>query len=72
MLLLALAAAIAGTQADTPPAEPRRQARATVRILSGAPVRFAEIEAERPKVLRSTVVRSTDGTTQPAKLLEFE
>ena len=72
MLLLALAAAVAGQQADPAPVRPRFQARATVRILSGAPVRFAEIETERPRALRKTEIRSSDGTLRPAKLLEFE
>ena len=69
MLLLATAIAAATPVAAV---EPRVQARATVRILSAEPVRFAEIEASRPAALRSTVIRAADGSEQPARLLEFE
>ena len=66
MLLLAAALAASTTQAV-----PDRQAQATVRIIRVEPVRFAEIERERPKALRSTDIRSPDGRTEPARLLEY-
>ena len=70
MLWLSAFAATVATQPAGPPV--RLQARATVRILSSAPARFAQIEAEQPKRLRSTVIRAADGTSQQARLLEFE
>jgi len=67
--MLFLAAALA---ASTTPALPDRQAQATVRIIRVEPVRFGEIERQRPKDLRSTVIRSTDGRPEPARLLEYQ
>ena len=67
MLLLAAAIAATATQSA-----PDRQARATVRIVRVEPVRFAEIEQKRPDVLRDTVIRTRDGGTEPARLLEYQ
>jgi hypothetical protein len=53
-------------------AVPVRQARAMVTILSAARLRFADIEREQPKLLRETVVRGADGSTEVLKLVEFE
>ena len=66
MLLFAAALAASTTQAV-----PDRQARASVRIIRVEPVRFAEIERDRPKALRSTVIRSVDGRREPARLIEY-
>lgn len=54
------------------PTSAMRQARATVTILSAAPLRFHEIERSSPDQLRDTHVRATDGTMQPARLVEFQ
>ncbi len=51
------------------PVSPGRQARATVTILTSAPLRFTEIERNRPNILRESRVR---GTAQTIKLVEFE
>ncbi len=51
---------------------PERQAQATVTILPAARLRFSEIEREQPKLLRETVIRAADGSTQRAKLVEFQ
>ncbi|HET7708966.1 MAG TPA: hypothetical protein VFK50_05450 [Sphingomicrobium sp.] len=67
--MLLLAAAIA---ASTTPTAPDHQARATVRIVRAEPVRFAEIEQQRPQDLRPTVIRSSDGRAEPARLLEYQ
>lgn len=67
--MLLFAAAIA---ASTMPTVPDRQARATVRIVRVEPVRFAEIEQQRPQDLRSAVIRSSDGRTETARLLEYQ
>lgn len=69
MLLLATAIATATTVGQ---AVPDRQAQATVRILRVEPVRFQEIESQRPELLRSTVVRTRDGKPEPARLLEYQ
>jgi hypothetical protein len=69
MLLLATAIATASTVS---PAAPDRQARATVRILRVEPIRFQEIERERPELLRSTNLRTQDGRTEPARLIEYQ
>jgi hypothetical protein len=51
---------------------PERQAQATVIILPAASLRFSEIESEQPERLRETVIRSADGSTQRARLVEFQ
>jgi hypothetical protein len=49
-----------------------RQARAMVTILSGAPLRFSEIERERPLELRESRVRGADGSIETVRLVEFQ
>jgi hypothetical protein len=51
---------------------PERQAQVTVIILPAASLRFSEIESEQPERLRETVIRSADGSTQRALLVEFQ
>lgn len=51
---------------------PERQAQATVTILPAARLRFSEIERNQPHLLRETVIRAVDGSTQRAKLVEFQ
>jgi hypothetical protein len=67
-------AALAATlvpQAQAPVA-PQRQAQATVTILSNAQVRFSEIERDRPRAMRQSVVRGPDGSVETVKLVEFQ
>ena len=72
MFMLA-AAALAVTSTAAPQAvAPDRQARATVRIIPGAKLRFAEIEKADPKLFRESRVRSANGLAETAKLIEFE
>ena len=76
MIVFAVLAAIASTQPSVEPSQPVvaavRQAQATVTIVRAETVRFTEIEKSRPWLLRATVIRSRDGSTEPAKLVEFE
>ena len=51
---------------------PERQAKATVTILPAASLRFSELEQTRPEIFRETVIRGSDGSPQPVKLVEFE
>jgi hypothetical protein len=67
MLLIATSLAANALQAV-----PERQAQATVRIIRAEPVRFEEVEKQRPNELRTTVIRTRDGKTEPARLLEFQ
>lgn len=69
--MLLLAATILTAPAVSPIA-PQRQATATVRIVRAEPVRFQDIERQAPSLLRSTVVRTRDGRTEPARLLEYQ
>ena len=72
---LALAAAalpVPLEQAEPQAAAPVRQAIATVTILRAEPLRFAEIERERPELLRDTVVRRPDGSVEQFRLVEFQ
>lgn len=68
LLLFASAALLDGSLV----AAPQRQARATVRIERAAALRFAEIEQRAPHRLRTTELRTAEGTTQRARLVEFE
>ena len=73
MLFLA-AAAIAASAPPQPtrgPVAPSAQARATIRILSGATVRFGQARADGDGTQRDTIIR-TDGSVQAAKLIEFQ
>jgi hypothetical protein len=68
MLLLA-AVALAGSAPSH--AAPVVQARATVRILSGARLRFGEKPGRGVPHPRNTTL-SSNGVVQPARLFEFE
>ena len=72
---LALAAAALSVpleRVEPQAAGPMRQAQAVVTILPGAALRFAQIERERPRVLRETAVRRPDGSVEQVRLVEFE
>ena len=73
MLFLAAAAIAASTQQPPirGPVAPTVQARATIRILSGATVRFGEARADGEGTQRDTTIR-TDGSVKTAKLIEFQ
>ena len=49
-----------------------RQAIAMVRIVPGAQVRFSEIEQSAPERFRDTQIRGVDGSSEPARLVEFQ
>jgi hypothetical protein len=68
MLLLA-AAALAGSAPSHP--APVVQARATVRILSGARLRFGDKPGRGVPDPRNTTF-SSNGVVQPARFFEFE
>jgi hypothetical protein len=73
MLLLA-ALAIAVSTPPTPALSssgPVVQARATVRIVSGVRIHLDGQSNGEVPAMRDALVR-TDGTTQPARLIEFE
>jgi hypothetical protein len=73
-MLFFAAAAIAASVQQPPmrgPIAPTVQARATIRILAGATVRFGQAQADGDGVQRDTTIR-TDGSVQTAKLIEFQ
>ena len=77
MVILA-AFALAATAAPQAPvqtgaqAPPVTQARAVVRIVAAARLRFAEIERTSPETLREARVRAPDGSVETVRLVEFE
>lgn len=71
LALAAAALAVPLERAEHQAAEPVRQASATVTILRSEPLRFAEIERERPQSLRETLVRGADGSVEKLRLVEF-
>ena len=70
MMLAALLAAAATIPAPPPRPVVIEQARATVRIVSGAGIRLGDKTADAQ--LRSTQFRDSDGSSHPAKLVEFQ
>ena len=71
MLLLAAAAIAASAEPARGPVAPRVQARATIRILSGATVRFGEVRRGAEGTVRTVTIRA-EGVEQTAKLIEFQ
>ncbi len=69
-LLLAAAPAEAAPPAQRVAAE--SQALAMVRILPGAQIRFFELEQSAPERFRDTQIRAADGSSEPARLVEFQ
>ena len=68
-LVLATAAAEAPPPARHVVAE--RQALAMVRILPGAALNFSQIEQSAPERFSDAQIRGADGSSQPARLIEF-
>jgi hypothetical protein len=71
MLIAALAAAAAVTGAPAPVAA-RVEARATVRIVRGTPIRFGSESVKDQPPPATRTVRERDGTASLARLVEFE
>jgi hypothetical protein len=69
MVLFALAAA-AASATPAPPPRIVEQARASVRIVSGVRVKLGTATADAQ--LRQTSFRDPDGTSRPAKFVEFQ
>ena len=73
--MLFLAAMIAAAAPAAQPARPvgaSVQARATIRILSGAELHFGEVPPSVSYVLRDSIIRAADSEAQRAKLVEFQ
>jgi hypothetical protein len=70
-MLLFLAAVVTTLQPSTP-GRATAQARVTVRIEQGMVLRFAELERDQPQRLHERMVKASDGSLQPARLVEFE
>ena len=71
MLWLAAAAVAASTPQPTGPAPVVVQATATVRILSGVRLKLDSTTNTDAPLAHDTMVK-TDGTQQPARLIEFQ
>ena len=71
MLWLAAAAIAASAPTSAPPAPVAVQARASVRIVSGARVRFDGARSDQVPPPHETIVHS-DGAAQRQRLVEFE
>ena len=48
------------------------QATATIRVLSAVQIKFGSTGTDGMPPARDTVVKTADGTLQPAKLVEFQ
>ena len=75
MLLLAALALAAPAEPAPPPVQrvaAEGQAVAMVRILPGAALKFSELEKNAPESFRNTEIRAPDGSSQPARLVEFQ
>ncbi|HKX92720.1 MAG TPA: hypothetical protein VJM15_09890 [Sphingomicrobium sp.] len=72
LLLLAVAAAVsAPPEPAREPVASRVQARATVRVISGAVLRLGSAESRDGYITRDSVIQ-TGGETRRARLIEFE
>jgi hypothetical protein len=72
LLLAATAAALATPQSPGHPVSATVQATATIRIVSGVSLKFdAPVNPGAPPP-RETVIHTADGSTAPAKLIEFQ
>lgn len=69
MLLLTAAALVAAVPQHSGPVV---QATATVRIISGAVLKLGQAPQGQVARMRDATLRSSDGTVQPARLVEFE
>ena len=69
-----LIAAIALATAPMSPAAPSAtaQATATIRVVTGIRLKFDAAENPGAPASHDAVLRLSDGTTQPAKLIEFQ
>ena len=74
-VLLFLAATIA---VAAPPGAPPRtvgasvQARATIRIISGAELRFGKVRSADPFIVRDTLIQSATGQAERVRVFEFQ
>ena len=69
--LLLIASVSAAPTADRPPTAAAEPARALVRIIRGAEIRFGEAMRLEEGVRRDTIVRERDGSVRAASLIEF-
>ena len=72
VILVVLLAAVAAPAPPVQRVAAERQAIAMVRILPGAALKFAEIEQSAPERFRDTHIRGADGSSEPARLVEFQ
>ena len=70
--LVASAALVASAPADRGPTAAAVQARATVRIISGVRLKLDSPTNPDAPPAHDAVVVATDGSRQPARLIEFE
>ncbi|MGN6848793.1 MAG: hypothetical protein ACTHJK_04855 [Sphingomicrobium sp.] len=70
--LVAVAAALAMPPSHGHPVSATVQATATIRIVSGVTLRLDAPNNPDAPPSRDTVIRSADGSTAPAKLIEFQ
>lgn len=69
MLLLTAAALLAAVPQHSGPVV---QATATVRVISGAVLKLGQAPQGQGARMRDATLRGSDGTVQPARLVEFE
>ena len=75
LLFAALALAPSPAEPASPPVQrvlAEREAMAVVRILPGAQLKFSELEKSAPERFRDTQIRDADGSSQPARVIEFQ
>jgi len=65
-------AAVLASSAPAHPVAASAQATATIRVLSAVQIKFGAAQNDGVPPARDTVVKTADGTLQPAKLIEFQ
>jgi hypothetical protein len=70
-MVLLLAAALVSS-APAHPVAASAQATATIRVLSAVQIKFGSSGNDGVPPARDTVLKTADGNSQPAKLIEFQ
>jgi hypothetical protein len=70
--MLFLAAAALAITSPAPPVSAVAQATATIRVITGVTLKLDGSPNPNAPTARDSLVKSADGTSRPAKLIEFQ
>lgn len=70
--MLLLLATVLASSAPTHPVGASAQATATIRVVSAVEIKFGSKQTVGVPPAQDTVIKGADGTSQPAKIVEFQ